>query len=130
MSAGSVAARGRLAAERMMTDTCRIYSEGEPTLDENTGVLTPAETDIYTGKCRVKPVPSNRTGGELVGENVVARQAPVVSIPFAEVNVDTGHRIQFLTSADPALLQRRYLIQAVMVGTHATARRLICEALS
>lgn len=113
-----------------MTDTCRIYRPQEALLNPNTGELVDNETEIYNGKCRVKPVPSMRTGGELVGEAVVARQAPIISIPFSVTTVDTGDRIQVTASADGSVLAKTYLIQAVIVGTHATARRLICEALS
>jgi hypothetical protein len=130
MSAATVAAKGRAANERIMTDTCRIYRLGEATLNATTGALTEAETEIYNGKCRVRPVPSHRTGGELVGESVVARQAPIVAIPFSQTNVEPGDRIQVTASSDAALLTKRYLVQAVHIGTHATARRLICEALS
>lgn len=130
MSSASIAIKGRLAAERLMQDTCRIYRLGEPTLNETTGTLAQTETDLYTGKCRIKPVPSMRTGGELVGESVVARQAPVISIPYSVTTVETGDRIQVTASTDGAALGKRYLIQAVLIGTHATARRFICEALS
>jgi hypothetical protein len=61
---------------------------------------------------------------------VVPRQAPIIAIPFSETDVDAGDRVQITASSDAQLLAKRYLILGVQVGTHATARRLICEALS
>lgn len=129
MTAASAATKGRRAAERLMTDTCRVYREGVGIFNPNTGALTDVETNIYTGRCRVKQVPGYKTGGELVGETVVPRTAPIVSIPFATTDVRAGDRIVIITSADASLVGRPLLIQAVHAGTHATARRLICEAL-
>lgn len=115
-----------------MTDTCQITrSDGTaPTLNTVTGQLNDAPLVIYDGKCRVKPVPSNRTGGELVGETVVARQASIVSIPYTESDVNEGDRIEITASPDGQLAGQSFLIKTIMVGTHATARRFICEALS
>lgn len=131
MSAGSIANRGRAAAERLMTDTCRIYSMGSGgTFDPVTGQITDATSTVYSGKCRVKQVPGFKTGGELVGESVVPRTAPIVTIPHSVTDVRAGMRVEILTSADPALIGRPLLIEAVHAGTHATARRLICEGLN
>lgn len=129
MSAATAAIRGRIAAERMMTDTCRVYREGTGTFDSTTGAITDAETTIYTGKCRVKQVPGFKTGGELVGETVVPRTAPIVSIPFSVFDVRAGDRVVLLNGTDASLLNRPLLIEAVHAGTHATARRLVCEGL-
>jgi hypothetical protein len=130
MTANAVASRGRVAAERIMTDTCRIYVRGTPTFDENTGQVTDDDDNVYEGKCRVKQVPGYKTGGELVGETVVPRTAPIIVIPHAVNGVRAGMRVEITASQDESLLGRPLLIQAVHAGTHATARRLICEGLN
>lgn len=131
MSAGSVAGRGRAAAERIMTDTCRIYRVGTgDTFNPTTGAITAGQTELYNGKCRVRQVPGYKTGGEEVGESIVPRTAPIVSIPHGENTILAGDRVEILTSADESLIGRPLLIQAVHAGTYATARRLICEGLN
>lgn len=115
-----------------MTDTCIVTRQSllDPVLDTTTGELTDRPTLVYTGKCRVKPVPSNRTGGELVGETVVARQAAIVSIPYVQADLNEGDRIEITESPDGQLAGQHFLIKSIQVGTHATARRFICDALS
>lgn len=133
MSAGSIARRGRRAAQGLMTDACRVYvrAEGGGTFDPATGTITDADTDIYVGKCRVKQVPGYKTGGELVGESVVPRTAPVIVVPFdGTEDIRPSMRVVVTASADAALVDRPLLIEAVLSGTHATARRLVCEGLS
>lgn len=131
MSAGSTAARGRAAAERIMTDTCRVYRVGTgDTFDETTGQITVGETTLYNGKCRIRQVPGYKTGGEEVGESIVPRTAPIISIPHGENEILAGDRVAILTSDDESLVGRPLLVQAVHAGTHATARRLICEGLN
>jgi hypothetical protein len=131
MSAGSIAARGRVAAERIMVDTCRIYTMGiGGTFNPTTGEITDATTNVYTGKCRVKQVPGYKTGGELVGESVVPRTAPIITIPHEVNDVRAGMRVEVITSADESLIGRPLLIESVHAGTHATARRLVCQGLN
>lgn len=115
-----------------MSDTCRItrLDGTSPVLDTTTGELVDSPSTIYEGKCRAKPVPTNRTGGERVGESVVAREATIISVPYAITGVQEGDRVELLTSADGQLLGEAFLIKAIQVGTHVTARRFICEALS
>lgn len=132
MSAFTAAVKGRRAAEALMTDACTItrQSLADPVLNTTTGELVDEPSVLYTGKCRVKPVPSNRTGGELVGETVVARQAAIISIPYAEGDMNEGDRIEVTDSPDTQLAGQHFLIKSIQVGTHATARRFICDTLS
>jgi len=132
VSAFTAAIKGRRAAEALMTDTCTITRQAleDPVLDTTTGALVDQPTVIYTGMCRVKPVPSNRTGGELVGETVVARQAAIISIPYAEGDMNEGDHVEVTASPDTQLAGQHFLIKSIQVGTHATARRFICDTLS
>jgi len=131
VSANAAAARGRWAAQTLMVDACRIYRVTAGALNTATGGLGDTELDLYSGPCRVKPVPSMRVGGENVGETLVARQAPIISVPMSVTNVSPGDRIEITSSSDAALTgSRRFLVRLVQAGTHITARRLVCEALS
>jgi hypothetical protein len=114
-----------------MTDTCRVYRTGGiGVFDPDTGTVTGAETELYNGRCRVKQVPGYKTGGEEVGESIVPRTAPIISVPHGENAILAGDRVEILTSDDESLIGRPLIVQAVHAGTHATARRLICEGLN
>lgn len=133
MSANSAAERGRQAAERIMTDACRIYRLAGTggTLNTTTGRVDRTQTDLYVGKCRVKAETGTSVGDIGVGESSVSRVTPVVSVPMsvATATVRAGDRVEMTATPDPHLAGRHLLIRAVQSGTHITAHRLICEVL-
>ncbi len=51
----------------------------------------------------------------------------LVSIPFAEADVQEGHRVTISASPDPALVGVVVEVQKVDRGEHITARRLFCR---
>lgn len=131
MSAGSLAARGRAAAEEIMTDACSIARITGQVLNPATGQLTPTSTTVYAGKCRVKAPHSTTAVGETqIGETVVASVSPVVSIPVTVTTVTEGDRVTVTASTDAGLVGTVLLVKAVQHGTHITARRLLCEELT
>jgi hypothetical protein len=130
MSAGSISARGRAAAERIMTDTCtivRLATTG--TLNPNTGQMVKTSTTVYTGKCRVKAEAGTSVGDVGAGETAVSRVTPIVSIPISSTDIRAGDRVTVATSSDDRLDGQVLMVRAVNVGTFTTARRLICEVL-
>lgn len=45
--------RSRRNAETLMQDTCRVIRKGKPVTNPD-GTVTPGETEIYSGKCKVQ----------------------------------------------------------------------------
>ena len=125
MTAATAAERGRLAAQRLMVDTCTVTRPGAATVNETTGVVTRATTTVYTGACRVKPdaAPSETQSGE---REVVVRRF-IVSIPTSETGVEVDDVVTVTASKlDPALVGRALTVGGIVTGSHVTARRLVC----
>jgi hypothetical protein len=130
VSVQAAALGGQVAALALMTDAGQILrpSTADPVLNTATGLVTrPAETLIYTGRCRIKP--SARTD-RLVegGETPVAHWRYLVSVPLTVVDVRRGD--WFVATAcqlDGSLVGVRLLIRSIERGSQITARRLQCE---
>ena len=77
-------ARGRIAAERLMTDTCTITrAGGEPVYDATTDTYTfPAGSTVYEGKCKVRSRQAMAATPE-AGEGVVVVARRELHLPLA-----------------------------------------------
>jgi hypothetical protein len=128
MSARGTALRGRLAAERIMSDQCRIYGLGTKVMGADGKYVTP-EIEVYSGKCRVKAEAGTSVGDIGAGETAVSRVTPVASVPVSVTGLKAGLRFVVTATSDPGLLNRTMLIRAVQTGSYITAHRLICEVL-
>lgn len=125
MTASSAVRAGRAAAARLMVDTCTVTRPGAATLNETTGVVTRATTTVYTGACRVKPDPA--PSESQAGEREVVTRRFVVSIPMSETDVAVDDVVTVTASElDPALVGATLTVAGVIVGSHVTARRLVC----
>jgi hypothetical protein len=128
MSAESVTLAGRTAAEALMVDTCVISrSSGSGTFNETTGAYSGSSTEVYAGKCRVKP----RDNADRVvqyGQEAVSFWPFIVSVPMSVTTVALDDVVTITDSAlDPALFGLSLRVREVLSGTHLTARRLSCE---
>ncbi len=128
MSANSIAARGRAAAEaKLMTDTCVITNPGLAVLNRVTHrVEYPTAAIIYSGKCRLRPDSAPADVDARAGEATSAQVALLLSVPFGEATAaEVGHQVQ-VTSQDPRAggsPSRLLYIRGIDEGTHITARR-------
>jgi hypothetical protein len=130
MSATSVTGRGRVAAERIMIDACRIERRDgtEPTLDHATArIVRTGPNTLYTGVCRIKP--SARLDRVVeAGETPITHRRYTVSVPITVQNVTTDDWIVITTcQLDPALVGVELRIRSFDQGSFITARRLECE---
>lgn len=128
MSAESTTLAGRSAAEELMVDTCVISrSSGLGSFNETTGQYDGGSTEVYAGKCRVKP----RDNADRVvqyGQEAVSFWPYIVSVPMDVTTVDLDDVVTVTDSAlDPALFGLSLRVREVLKGTHLTARRLGCE---
>jgi Family of unknown function (DUF6093) len=128
VSAATALARGRAAVEALMVDACEIRRRGAGgSVDDDTGVITPDRSTLYTGKCRVQQQSMGgaaraQTPGEdyqlLLGLEV---QLPVVGSEGLQV----GDEIEITAAAhDTDLVGQVFLIRDLFAKTHATSRRV------
>jgi len=125
MSAASVLARGRAAAERLMVDTCTIRRATGETTGPG-GVVTPTYTVIYSGKCEVQQSAMGASASpQDAGEAYALMLNLTVKLPMSLTGLRTEDEITIDTSAlDPDLPGRVFLIRDLAHKTHATARRV------
>lgn len=123
MSAASVLARGRAAAERLMADTCTVRRRtGEATGPG--GVVTPTYEVLYTGRCRVQQQVATASTSD-VGEDMLLMLRLEVQLPMSLTGLRTEDEINIDTSAaDPDLPGRVFVVKDLAHKTHATARRV------
>lgn len=128
MSAASVLARGRAAAEALMVDACTIQHQTGTTTDRLTGRTSPVYATVYTGACRVQQavaLGSRVEAGEV--EPVLLRlevQLPVVGTE----GIERGDLVTITASVhDADLVGRVFRVRDVHHKTHATARRIQAE---
>lgn len=130
MSRDSVLARGRLAAEAGMVDTCTIRRrdpDSEVT-DPVTGVITKAYLpgNIYSGKCRVQRSQAMAQQHDAGEDHILLRQL-TLQLPITAVGLEVGDEVTITASAhDPDEVGRHFLIRDVEAKTEATARRAQC----
>lgn len=123
MSRESLIARGRSAAEAMMTDACTSRRQTGTTYDDTTGNTTPAWTSLYSGPCRLSQ-PNASASRTTAGEADVLLQTPQLHLPMSADLHRPGDEITLTASdSDPASVGRVFIVRAVPAHSHATARR-------
>lgn len=117
---------GRAAAERLMVDFCTVERAGDPTVDPDTGVVSPAFTSAYSGKCKVQSAAGvSSVGNPDAGERQWSVQQLQVHLPVSAPAVSVGDRITVTESQfDPALAGRVFTVRQLLHKSFATAQRL------
>lgn len=123
-----VLARGRAAAEKLMTDECVIEAVTGSTTDLETGEVVDTVEQVYAGRCRVQQAAPSASD-QRAGEADVLMLARVLQVPvLASVGVRAGHRVRLTACQhDPDLTNRLFVVRAEFAKSHATARRLGIE---
>ena len=125
MSAEALLARGRRAAEALMTDTVRVTrASGRPVTDPVTGVVSTPSVTVYEGIGRVQ---GRATEAKTVdGVQVYILSDLTVQLPVSvEPVVDDEVRVvESLT--EPHLVGRTFRVKSAPRKSHATMTR--CEA--
>jgi hypothetical protein len=121
MSARTAVLAGRLAAERLMVDTCVIGRPGGWTEDED-GVEVPSETTVYSGKCRVQTYEPYESALTSAGRPVV-QQRYQVHLPVSDeaMAVEVGDLVHV------AGRRRPLRVGGLFDKTFATAIRLLVD---
>lgn len=125
VSAEDVLARGRRAAESLMSDVVRVSrASGRPVTDPVTGVVSTPSVEVYEGIGRVQ---GRATEAKTVdGVQVYVLSDLTVQLPVSvEPVVDDEVRVvESLT--DPHLVGRTFRVKSAPRKSHATMTR--CEA--
>lgn len=126
MSAASVLARGRVAAEALMVDTCTIRRVASEATDPETGQPSRTYTTIYTGKCRFQQS-DVQARPETAGEAYVLMLRRELQLPMSVTGLKVSDEITCDASIDADLVNRVFLARDLAGKTHATARRVQIE---
>jgi hypothetical protein len=125
MSAATVLARGRAKAESLMVDACTVQHATALVTDQETGVVTPTYTTVYTGKCKVQ-MPSAETAPRTtdVGEASVLVGHLVLHLPMSVTTVSPNDLVTVTSSGlDAGLVGRTFRLRGPSHKTYLTARR-------
>lgn len=125
MSRASVLANAQRAAEAGMADACTIQRASGGTTDPDTGYGTPAETTLYSGKCRVQQHQATADSKD-IGEDQQLLLRVEVQLPMSVTGLEVGDEITITTSLDPDLPGRVFRIHDLAHKTEASARRVQC----
>lgn len=125
MTAESLVLAGRVAAEALMVDACTITRrDGTTTTNATTGVVTPNETPVYTGACRIQNR-APRVRSPIAGEAVWLERLIELQIPMSATDIRTGDGATITASLlDPHLVGVKLRITASEHKSHATMRRV------
>lgn len=130
MSVTSATLRGRVAAERLMVDTCVIRRGATATTNPATGVVTQTWTQVYTGPCKLGESSGFGASGSSpeAGEHEFAVQGWKLHVPMSATAPREGDFATITAAAlDPSLVGRVYRLGAEFSKTFATARRFEVE---
>lgn len=123
MSAASVLARGRAAAEQLMVDACTIRRRTGETTGAG-GYVTPTWDDLYSGKCRIQQATAQAQQQD-PGEAYVLMLRLEVQLPMSVTGLEPEDEVTITASAhDPDLVGRVFLIRDLAHASHKTARRV------
>ncbi len=124
MSRATVLARGRVAAETGMVDTCAIRRNTGESTDDFSGTVTINWLDLYDGKCRVQQAQAQAHQHD-AGEDYLLLLRLEVQLPMSVVGLQVGDEITMTASTyDDDLVGRVFLIHDLAHKTEATARRV------
>lgn len=128
MSLAGVVARGRVAAEGTMTDTCTVSTwTGRSAQNETTGAQDKVYALAFTSKCKVQQRGINQVSSPEVGGRRVAVDELEIHLPVSAEQVVEGQVIEITavgSLSDVRLLGRKFVVAAPMNKTNATATRL------
>jgi hypothetical protein len=127
-------AQGRAAHEALMTDTVRLYRQGEGVFDRDTGqAASGPQTTIYgPGPGRVKPASVRAAEQEQSADREVLLARYEVALPWSAIpqGVDRplpGDLVEVVTSPDARLVGLTLWVTSSQFSATATAWRIQVE---
>ncbi|MGW5582875.1 DUF6093 family protein [Streptomyces sp. NPDC003857] len=126
-------AAGRREAEARMRETVRLYTQGPDVFDRTTGNTVPGpQTDLYTGKARVKAIAASTAQEAEAGEREVVLRQYEVHLPWSTtlppgVRVLAGTRVEVTSSPDTRMTGLILWVIAEAFSDQSTAWRIRTE---
>lgn len=117
--------RGRVQAERLMVDTCRLEAVGAAVTDPIAAVVSTSKTLVYAGKCKLqnqKAFPSNPDAAE----HQFTTTPEELHLPVT-VLARTGLLVTMVTSVDEVNVGRKFRIRSTDRKSLQTALRCQVE---
>ncbi len=123
MARRQLLARAQRRARESMVDTCRIRQRTGEDVDQNTGEITPTYNLIYEGRCRVQQ-PNAQAAEEDAGQAYLLMVRLELQVPVSVTGVEPDQEVDILTSRDPDLVGRPYVVRDLFHKTDASSRRI------
>lgn len=127
MSVAAVVARGRVAAERLMVDTCTVSTwTGRTAQNETTGAEAKVYEVDFTSPCKVQQRQLKPTEPEVGGRRVAIDEVEI-HLPVSAGQVSEGQVVEITAvgaGSDSRLVGRKFVVSSPMNKTNATATRL------
>ena len=133
MSLDTLLTAGRAAAEARMRDTVRLYTQGPDVFDRSNGTTAPGpQTELYSGKARVKALAAATGQEKEAGEREVVLREYEVSLPWATAlqpgdRVLPGTRIEVTASSDARMAGLILWVLSASFSDQSTAWRIRTE---
>lgn len=127
MSAASLLARGRAAAEALMVDTCTVKYVSGVVFNGTSGVDEPTYTTRFTSPCKVQERGVQSTERDAGGREATLVRT-TIHLPISAGAVEVDDLVTITVSAhDPQLAGRVFRVLAPAGKSFATARRFEVE---
>jgi hypothetical protein len=124
MSATTATRAGRSAAEALMIDSCTIKRVTGRSTDDNTGVVTPTYSTVYTGKCKLQR-PSGDARRDVAEASIVVAPLELHLPIVGSEGIQTDDVVTVTASTmDADSVGKVFRISGPARGTFRTARRL------
>jgi Family of unknown function (DUF6093) len=124
MSATSITLRGRAAAENLMLDAITVKRTTGSSTDPDTGVVTPTQSTLYTGKAKIQQQAASASPTPLGEAEVFVAQVEV-HVPISVTGIRPDDLVTVTASAlDADLVGKTYRVRGVADKSFLTARRL------
>jgi hypothetical protein len=125
MSAASTALRGRQKALELMTDSCTVQHLTGSSTDQETGVVTPTYTSVYSGVCKVQQSNPATTPTD-IGQAAVFVGQLVLHLPVTDGSALVAPDDLVTVTAcalDASLVGKTFRLRGPAHKSYATARR-------
>jgi len=126
-------AAGRAEAEARMLDSVRVYTQAPDGFDRSSGTTTPgAQTTLYAGMARVKPVAQSSGEDTQAGDREVVLREYEVALPWSTAlpggaRLSAGARVEVTASADPRMTGLVLWVTGTRFSAQSTAWRISAE---
>jgi hypothetical protein len=110
--------------ETLLPDTCRIYRDAPTELRPGDTWTGDTETDLWTGPCSLKVIPTRRDRYDTFGEALVFQVQYRLILPADADGFIITDKVQMLTCSDTDALTRTYEIRDIHRGSQLSQRRV------